>query len=104
MSISTIITTVITWLLSLVSLLTGRSSSRIQLDVRSEKSIEAERKRREKLYDEMTEIDNELQQTIRRIVRAKRGGNTVLESRLNDKRDKLFQQFRTAKRQYDDLE
>ena len=51
----------------------------------------------------MTEIDNELSDTIRRIIKAKKDGDTALESRLNDKRDKLFQQFRAAKREYDDI-
>jgi len=97
--------TIISWLLKLVGLFTGgsSSSSRIKLDVRSEESIEAERKRLAKLYTRMKEIDNELSDTIRRIVKAKKDGDNTLESRLNGKRDKLFQQFRAAKREYDDL-
>jgi len=95
--------TIILWLLKLVGLFKGGSSSRIKLDVRSEKSIEAKRKRLDKLYAGMTGIDNELKDTIRRIVKAKRDGDTSLEHRLNDKRDKLFEQFKGAKREYDDL-
>ena len=94
--------TIITWLLKLIGLFKGGSSSRIKLDVRSEKSIEAERKRLDKLYSEMMRIDNDLKVTIHRIVWAKQDGDTALESRLNDKRDMLFRQFRTAKREYDD--
>jgi len=97
------ISTIITWLLKLAGLLTGRSSSRIKLDVRSEKSIEDDRKTRNKLRARMTRIDNELQQTIRKLVMAKKNGDIALESRLNVKRDLLFQQFRAAKREYDDL-
>ena len=93
--------TIILWLLKLVGLFKGRSSSRIKLDVRSEKSIEDERKRIDKLYARMTGIDNELQETIHRIIKAKKGGDTILESRLNNKRDMLSQQFRAAKSEYD---
>jgi len=95
--------TIILWLLKLVALLKGGSSSRIKLDVRSEKSIGDERKSIEKLYVKMMGIDNELKETIHRIVKAKKDGDTALECRLNNKRDMLFQQFRTAKREYDDL-
>ena len=95
--------TIISWLLKLIGMFTGKSSSRIKLDVRSEKSIEAERKRLDKLFAKMTGIDNELKDTIHRIIKAKKGGDTILESRLNDKRDMLFQQFSSAKREYDDL-
>lgn len=95
--------TIILWLLRIVGLFTGKSSSRIKLDVRSEKSIEAERKKLDKLWARITGIDNELKYTIRKLVRAKMDGDTALESRLNDKRDKLYQQFRAAKREYDDL-
>lgn len=95
--------TIIMWFLKLVALFKGGSSSRIKLDVRSEKSIEDERKSLDKLYARMMGIDNELQETIHRIVKAKKDGDTALESRLNDKRDMLFQQFRSAKREYDDV-
>ena len=50
----------------------------------------------------MKGLDNELTETIQRIVKAKKNGDTALEHRLNDKRDMLFRQFRTAKREYDD--
>ena len=95
--------TIISWLLKLIGLFKGGSSSRIKLDVRSEKSIEDERKRLDKLYARMNGIDNELRDTIRRIVKAKKNGDINLESRLNDKRDMLFEQFRTAKREYDTI-
>ena len=95
--------TIISWILKLIGMFTGKSSSRIKLDVQSESSIEAERKRLDKLYAKMTGIDNEIKETIHRIVKAKKSGDTALESRLNDKRDMLFQQFRSAKRRYDDL-
>ena len=94
--------TIITWILKLVGLFRGGSSSRIKLDVRSEKSIEDERKRLDKLFARMKGLDNELTETIQRIIKAKKNGDTALESRLNDKRDKLFQQFKDAKREYDD--
>ena len=94
--------TIITWLLGLIRLLTGRSSSRIKLDVRSEAAIKGERERRDKLWARIVGIDNELTETIQKILRAKKAGGTALESRLNDKRDKLFQQFQDAKREYDD--
>ena len=93
--------TIITWILKLVGLFRGGSSSRIKLDVRSEKSIEDERKRLDKLYAGMMRIENELQETIHGIVKAKKDGDTALESRLNDKRDMLFEQFKDAKREYD---
>jgi len=95
--------TIISWILKLVGIFTGKSSSRIKLDVRSEESIEDERKRIDKLYTKLTGIDNELQKTIHKLVNAKRDGDTALESRLNDKRDELFQRFRSATREYDDL-
>jgi len=93
--------TIILWLLKLVGLFKGGSSSRIKLDVRSEKSIEAKRKRLDKLHARMMELDNEMQETIHRIVKAKKAGDTTLESRLNGERDKLSQQFRAAKSEYD---
>ena len=74
----------------------------MKLEVRSEKSIEDDRERIDKLYSEMLRIDNDLKVTIHRIVWAKNDGDTALESRLNDKRDMLFQQFQDAKREYDD--
>jgi len=96
--------TIISWLLKLVGLFVkGGGGSRVKLDVRSESSIEADRKRLDKLHAGMMRIDNELQETIHGIVKAKRDGDTALESRLNDKRDMLFEQFRTAKREYDDV-
>ena len=95
--------TIITWILKLIGLFRGGSSSRIMLDVRSESSIEAERKRLNKLWAKMTGIDNEIKDTIHRLVKAKMDGDTALESRLNDKRDMLFGQFQAAKREYDDL-
>ena len=58
-------------------------------------------KRLAKLYARMNGIDNELSDTIQKLVKAKRDGNTNLESRLNDKRDVLYQQFRAAKSEYD---
>ena len=48
--------TIILWLLKLVGLFKGGSSSRIKLDVRSEKSIEAKRKRLDKLHARMMEL------------------------------------------------
>jgi len=94
--------TIISWIVKLVGLFRGGSSSRIKLDVRSEKSIEDDRKRHDKLYAIMMGLDNELSETIQKIVKAKKAGDTTLECLLNDKRDKLFEQFRTAKRKYDD--
>ena len=95
------ISTIITWLLGLWNALKGGSSSRVKLEVRSEKSIEDDRERIDKLYSEMLRIDNDLKVTIHRIVWAKQDGDTALESRLNDKRDMLFEQFKDAKREYD---
>jgi len=95
--------TIITWILKLIGLFRGGSSSRIKLDVRSEKSIEDERKRLDKLYAGMMRIDNELQETIHGIVKAKKDGDTALEGRLNEKRDLLIHQFQEEKRQYEDL-
>ena len=94
--------TIITWILKLVGLFRGGSSSRIKLDVRSEKSIEDERKRLDKLFARMKGLDNEITDTIQRIIKAKKNCDTNLECRLNAKRDKLFEQLRTAKRKYDD--
>jgi len=94
--------TIITWLLKIIGMFRGGSSSRIKLDVRSEKSVEDERKRLDKLFARMKGLDNELTETIQRIIMAKRNGDTALEHRLNDKRDMLFRQFRSAKREYDD--
>jgi len=95
--------TIIAWLLKIIGMFRGGSSSRIKLDVRSEKSVEDERKRLDKLYARMKGIDNELTETIQKIIRSKKAGDgdTSLESRLNDMRDKLFQQFKDAKREYD---
>jgi len=95
--------TIITWILKLFGLFRGGSSSRIKLEVRSEAAIEAERKKLDKLFARMVGIDNELKDTIIRIIKAKNAGYTTLESRLNDKRDMLFQQFREAEREYNDL-
>ena len=94
--------TIITWLLGLIRLLTGRSSSRIKLDVRSEAAIKAEINRLDKLYARMKGLDNELTETIKKIIQAKKAGKTDLESQLNVKRDELFEQFTDAKREYDD--
>ena len=95
--------TIITWILKLIGLFRGGSSSRITLDVRSESSIEAERKRLNKLWAKMTGIDNEIKDTIHRLVKAKKDGDTTLEGRLNDKRDLLIQQYQEVKRQYENL-
>jgi len=95
--------TIITWILKLIGLFRGGSSSRITLDVRSESSIEAERKRLDKLWAKMTGIDNEIKDTIHRLVKAKKDGDTTLEGRLNDKRDLLIQQYQEVKRQYENL-
>ena len=54
--------TIISWILKLIGMFTGKSSSRIKLDVQSESSIEAERKRLDKLYAKMTGIDNEIKE------------------------------------------
>jgi len=94
---------IITWILKLIGLFRGGSSSRITLDVRSESSIEAERKRLDKLWAKMTGIDNEIKDTIHRLVKAKKDGDTTLEGRLNDKRDLLIQQYQEVKRQYENL-
>ena len=95
------ISTIITWLLGLWNALKGGGGSRVKLEVRSEAAIADDRKRFDKLYARKMGIDNELKDTIRRIVWAKKAGDTDLESRLNDKRDMLFQKFRDAKREYD---
>jgi len=95
--------TIILWLLKLIGLFKGGSSSRIKVDIRSEKSIGKEKDKLDKLFARMIGIDNELKKTIHGIVEAKKGGDTALESRLNYKRDMLFEQFRSAKREYDDI-
>jgi len=98
------LSTIISWLMGLIGMLRGRTSPRVKLEVRSEAAIEAERKKLDKLFARMSGIDNELKDTIHRLVKAKKAGYDTLEHRLNDKRDMLFQQFREAKRQYDDLQ
>ena len=95
------LSTIISWLMGLIGMLRGRTSPRVKLEVRSEAAIADDIKRLDKLYARKMGIDNELKDTIRRIVWAKKAGDTDLESRLNDKRDMLFQKFRDAKREYD---
>jgi hypothetical protein len=97
------LSTIITWLMGLIGMLRGRSSPRVQLEIRSEAAIKAERKQLYNLHARMVEIDNEIRETIHEIVEAKAAGNTALESDLNTQRDQLFEKFREAKRQYDDL-
>ena len=96
------ISTIITWILGLWNALRGRGGSRVKLEVISEAAIAEEIRKRDKLWARMVGIDNELKDTIYRLVKAKKAGYDTLEHRLNDKRDMLFQQFREAKRQYDD--
>jgi len=97
------LSTIITWLLGLWNALRGRGGSRVKLEVRSEAAIEAERKQLDKLFARMVGIDNELKDTIHRIIKAKNAGYSTLEGKLNDKRDLLLHQFREAKRQYEEL-
>ena len=96
------LSTIITWLLGLWNALRGGGGSRVKLLVISEAAVAEEKKRRDKLWARMVGIDNELKDTILRIIKAKNAGHSDLESRLNDKRDMLFQQFKDAEREYDD--
>ena len=97
------ISTIISWLLGLWNALRGGGGSRVKLEVRSEAAIAEEIRKRDKLWARMVGIDNELKDTILRIIKAKNAGYTTLESRLNDKRDMLFQQFKDAEREYDNF-
>ena len=97
------LSTIISWLMGLWNALRGGGGSRVKLLVISEAAIAEEKKRRDKLWARMVGIDNELKDTIYRIIQAKKAGYDTLEHRLNDKRDMLFQQFREVKREYDDL-
>ena len=97
------INTILLWLLNFVRFLTGKSSSRIKLDVRSEKAIENERKQLDKLYCKIRSIDDKIKSIIHKIAQAKRHGNTDLERSLNVERDLLLQKFRDAKRDYDNF-
>jgi hypothetical protein len=95
--------TIITWLIGIWRLLRGGGSSRVKVDIRSEAAIKADRDKLDKLYARMMGIDNELKETIRKLVKAKYDGDISAERRYGDKRDKLFQDFHRAKQEYDDL-
>jgi len=97
------LSTIITWLLGLWNALRGGGGSRVKLLVISEAAVAEEKKRRDKLWARMVGIDNELKDTILRIIKAKNAGYSTLEGKLNDKRDLLLHQFREAKRQYEEL-
>jgi len=95
--------TIITWLLRILGLFKGRSSSRVKLEIRSEKAIADDKEKLDKLHARMMGLDSEIKDTIYRLVAAKKKGNAVLEGRMGDKRDVLFRQFQEAKHKYDEL-
>jgi hypothetical protein len=94
--------TILAWLLRLWGFLRGGKGTRIKIDARPEASIEAERKRLEKLKAKIKEIDNELTDVTIRLVKAKALECNSLVARLDDKRQYLMRKLRDAKREYDD--
>ena len=105
--------TIITWLIGIWRLFRGGGSSRVKVDIRSERAIKAERERIEKLKKEVIGLDEELKNIIHKIIVIKQKESNEKnpeklaeliksERNLNDKRDKLFADYNRAKREYDD--
>ena len=92
------------WLLSLalklLGLFRGGKGSRVNLEIRSENSLEAERKRRTLLADRVQEIQNAIDTLSIKIAWEKSAGRDTVA--LDVQRQRLLAQRHDAKRKYDD--